>query len=62
MDMRKTNSELASKRLDHLHEEKIMGKKFQHEKEMLEANNKFKLLKIEKELGVIGRLFGRKRQ
>lgn len=43
MDMRKTNSELASKRLDHLHEEKIMGKKFQHEKEMLEANNKFKL-------------------
>ena len=49
MDMCKTNSELALKRLDHLHEEKIMGKKFQHEKEMLEANNKFKLLKMEKE-------------
>ena len=43
MDMRKTNSELASKRLDHLHEEKIMGKKIKKKKEMLEANNKFKL-------------------
>lgn len=52
------DSELASKKLDHLHEGKILDKKFQHEKEMLEANNKFKLLKITKELGVIGILFG----